>query len=95
LSAKHYKEEQTCPSDEKNPTLDYDPSFEEENADAKSFEYPADVIKKESLPDLIRENMDLMKYYKKRHSIFSKYEEGIQLDKGMYFIHFLIIDDNF
>jgi hypothetical protein len=85
------------PSDEENPCLEYNLFFQEQNADTRSFECSAhNVITEEPLPDVIRENMNLLKYYKKRHIIFSKYDEGIQLDKGVYFyIPFLIIDENF
>jgi len=93
LLAEFYEEEYTSHiSNEEDSNLYYDPLLEEKNADRRSFEYPAyDVITEEFLQNLIRENMNLLKYYRKRHIIFRKYDEGIQLDKGMYFIHFLII----
>jgi len=61
--------------------------------DTKCFESADDENRK--LPDLIRENIDLLKYYKKRYKLFSKYDEGIQLDKGMYLRPFLIKDEDF
>jgi hypothetical protein len=53
-----------------------------------------DVKNDENLPNMLRENKDLWKYYTKGHLLFSKYNEGIQLYKGI-FTCFLIIDENF
>lgn len=38
--------------------------------------------KKVVLPAEIRENPHLRKYWHKRFSLFSKFDEGIQLDEG-------------
>ncbi|KAH0944350.1 hypothetical protein HN011_009177, partial [Eciton burchellii] len=73
-------------SDEENSFLECNAYFQEQNDNAKSFEHPAhNAITEESLPDVIRENMNLLKYYKKRYIIFSKYDEGIQLDKESWY----------
>lgn len=37
-------------------------------------------------PQEIQENTNLLKYWHNRYEIFHKYDEGIQLDKGMLFI---------
>jgi len=74
-------------SDEENPSINCD-AFQEN-------EINFDIHAEKSLPSLIRKNIDLLKYYKKRYILFSRYDKGIQLDKGMYFIYFLIIDENF
>jgi hypothetical protein len=74
-------------SDEENSFPERNAYFQEQNDNARSFEHPAhNAITEESLPDVIRENMNLLKYYKKRYIIFSKYDEGIQLDKGITYI---------
>jgi len=69
-----------------HPSPDCDSLFQGKNDDAND-----DVETVESLPKVIQENIELKKYYIRRHTIFSRYDEGIQLDKGMYYIYLLHI----
>lgn len=40
--------------------------------------------KEQNYPKEIEENLALRKYYDKRYFLFSKYEEGIQMDSGTF-----------
>jgi len=79
-------------SNEENPNLYYDPLVKKKNTINLEC---LDIHVEKPLSNLTRENMDLLKYYRKRRILFSKYDESIQLDRDMHLMCLLIMNENF